>query len=65
MGGQADHMCDQSVNLAEQIDGGKIWAHAIATEKRSPVLQFQVSAWNAATGAVGEATGPAGRGTPR
>jgi tripartite-type tricarboxylate transporter receptor subunit TctC len=59
MGGQVDYMCDQIVNLAEQIKGGRIKAYAIATEKRSPALpavpttaeggmpQFQVSAWNA------------------
>jgi len=59
MGGQVDYMCDQIVNLAEQIKGGKIKAYAIATEKRSPALpdvpttkeggmpNFQVSAWNA------------------
>jgi tripartite-type tricarboxylate transporter receptor subunit TctC len=59
MGGQVDYMCDQIVNLAEQIKGGKIKAYAIATEKRSPALpdvpttaeggmpQYQVSAWNA------------------
>jgi tripartite-type tricarboxylate transporter receptor subunit TctC len=59
MGGQVDYMCDQIVNVAEQIKGGKIKAYAIATEKRSPALpdvpttkeggmpNFQVSAWNA------------------
>jgi tripartite-type tricarboxylate transporter receptor subunit TctC len=59
MGGQVDYMCDQIVNVAEQIKGGKIKAYAIATEKRSPALpdvpttkegglpSFQVSAWNA------------------
>jgi tripartite-type tricarboxylate transporter receptor subunit TctC len=59
MGGQVDYMCDQIVNLAEQIKGGKIKAYAIATEKRSPALpdvpttkeggmpNFQVTAWNA------------------
>ncbi|MEY2929454.1 MAG: hypothetical protein RL033_203 [Pseudomonadota bacterium] len=59
MGGQVDYMCDQIVNVAEQIKGGKIRAYAIATNKRSPALpdvpttvemgmpEFQVSAWNA------------------
>jgi tripartite-type tricarboxylate transporter receptor subunit TctC len=59
MGGQVDYMCDQIVNVAEQIKGGKIRAYAIATDKRSPALpdvpttkeggmpNFQVSAWNA------------------
>lgn len=59
MGGQVDYMCDQIVNVAEQIKGGKIKAYAIATEQRSPALpdvpttkeggmpSFQVSAWNA------------------
>jgi tripartite-type tricarboxylate transporter receptor subunit TctC len=59
VGGQVDYMCDQIVNVAEQIKGGKIKAYAIATEKRSPALpdvpttkeggmpSFQVSAWNA------------------
>jgi tripartite-type tricarboxylate transporter receptor subunit TctC len=59
MGGQVDYMCDQIVNVAEQIKGGKIRAYAIATAERSPALpdvpttkemgmpEFQVSAWNA------------------
>lgn len=52
-------MCDQIVNLVEQINGGAIKALAIATAERSPVLpnvpttregglpEYQVSAWNA------------------
>lgn len=59
MGGQVDYMCDQIVNVAEQIKGGKIKAYAIATAQRSQALpevpttvemgmpEFQVSAWNA------------------
>lgn len=59
MGGQVDYMCDQIVNVAEQIKGGKIRAYAIAADKRSQALpdvpttvemgmpEFQVSAWNA------------------
>lgn len=59
MGGQVDYMCDQIVNVAEQIKGGKIKAYAIATAQRSPALpgvptakegglpNFEVSAWNA------------------
>jgi tripartite-type tricarboxylate transporter receptor subunit TctC len=59
VGGQVDYMCDQIVNLAEQIRGGAIRAYGIATEERSPALpdvpttkegglpEYQVSAWNA------------------
>jgi len=59
VGGQVDYMCDQIVNLVEQINGDAIKAYAIATEERSPVLpnvpttkeaglpDYQVSAWNA------------------
>ncbi len=59
VGGQVDYMCDQIVNLVEQINGGAIKAVAIATSERSPVLpsvpttkegglpDYQVSAWNA------------------
>ncbi len=59
MGSQVDYMCDQIVNVVEQIKGGKIRAYAIAADKRSPALpdvpttvemgmpEFQVSAWNA------------------
>lgn len=57
--GQVDYMCDQIVNLVEQVRGGSIKAYAIATAERSPALpnvpttkeaglpDFQVSAWNA------------------
>jgi tripartite-type tricarboxylate transporter receptor subunit TctC len=59
VGGQVDYMCDQVVNVAEQIKGGGIKAYAIATAERSPALpdvpttkeaglpEYQVSAWNA------------------
>ena len=59
VGGQVDYMCDQIVNLVEQIKGGSIRAYAIATAERSPALpdvpttkeaglpEYQVSAWNA------------------
>jgi tripartite-type tricarboxylate transporter receptor subunit TctC len=59
VGGQVDYMCDQIVNLVEQVRAGSIKAYAIATEKRSPALpdlpttteaglpDYQVSAWNA------------------
>ena len=59
VGGQVDYMCDQIVNLVEQVNGGSIKAYAIATPERSPALpnvpttkeaglpEYQVSAWNA------------------
>lgn len=59
VGGQVDYMCDQIVNLVEQIKAGSIKAYAIATPERSPALpdvpttkeaglpDYQVSAWNA------------------
>lgn len=59
VGGQVDYMCDQIVNLAEQIRAGSIKAYAVATPERNPALpdlpttkeaglpEFQVSAWNA------------------
>ena len=59
IGGQVDYMCDQIVNLVEQIKGGAIKAYAVATPERSPALpdipttkeaglpDYQVSAWNA------------------
>jgi tripartite-type tricarboxylate transporter receptor subunit TctC len=59
IGGQVDYMCDQIVNLVEQVKGGSIKAYAIATPERSPALpnvpttkeaglpEYQVSAWNA------------------
>jgi tripartite-type tricarboxylate transporter receptor subunit TctC len=57
--GQVDFMCDQIVNVIEQIRAGSIKAFAIAIPERSPALpdlpttkeaglpEFQVSAWNA------------------
>jgi tripartite-type tricarboxylate transporter receptor subunit TctC len=59
VGSQVDYMCDQIVNLVEQIKGGAIKAYAVATPERSSALpevpttteaglpQYQVSAWNA------------------
>jgi putative tricarboxylic transport membrane protein len=59
VGGQVDYMCDQIVNLVEQVKGGAIRAYAIAIPERSPALpevpttkeaglpDYQVSAWNA------------------
>jgi tripartite-type tricarboxylate transporter receptor subunit TctC len=59
VGGQVDYMCDQIVNLVEQVNAGAIKAYAIATAERSPALpdvpttkeaglpDYQVSAWNA------------------
>jgi tripartite-type tricarboxylate transporter receptor subunit TctC len=57
--GQVDFLCDQIVNVVEQIRAGTIKAYAIATPERSPALpdvpttkeaglpEYQVSAWNA------------------
>jgi tripartite-type tricarboxylate transporter receptor subunit TctC len=59
VGGQVDYMCDQIVNVIEQVKGGNIKAYAIATAARSPALpdvpttkeaglpEYEVSAWNA------------------
>ena len=59
VGGQVDYMCDQIVNLVEQVKAEAIKAYAIATAERSPALpnvpttkesglpDYQVSAWNA------------------
>ena len=59
VGGQVDYMCDQIVNLVEQVKGDAIRAYAIAIPARSPALpevptsteaglpDYQVSAWNA------------------
>jgi tripartite-type tricarboxylate transporter receptor subunit TctC len=59
IGGQVDYMCDQIVNVVEQVKGATIKAYAIATPERSPALpnvptskeaglpDYQVSAWNA------------------
>src|SRR5262245_53683150 len=57
--GQVDYMCDQIVNVVQQVQGGQIKAYAIGTPERSPALpdvptskeaglpQFQAQAWNA------------------
>jgi tripartite-type tricarboxylate transporter receptor subunit TctC len=57
--GQVDYMCDQIVNVVEQVKAGTIKAYAIASPERSPALpnvpttkeggmpDFEVSAWNA------------------
>jgi tripartite-type tricarboxylate transporter receptor subunit TctC len=57
--GQVDYMCDQIVNLVQQVKAGSIKAYAIATPVRSPALpdlpttieagmpDYQVTAWNA------------------
>jgi tripartite-type tricarboxylate transporter receptor subunit TctC len=59
VGGQVDYMCDQIVNLVEQVKAGTIKAYGIATAERSPALpdvpttkeaglpEYEVSAWNA------------------
>jgi len=59
VGRKVDFMCDQIVNLVEQIKAGSIKALAIAIPERSPALpdvpttreaglpDYQVSAWNA------------------
>jgi putative tricarboxylic transport membrane protein len=57
--GQVDYMCDQIVNVVQQVLGGQIKAYAIGTPERSPALpdvpttkeaglpEFQAQAWNA------------------
>jgi tripartite-type tricarboxylate transporter receptor subunit TctC len=57
--GQVDYMCDQIVNVVQQINGGQIKAYAIGTAERNPALpnvpttkeaglpEFQAQAWNA------------------
>jgi tripartite-type tricarboxylate transporter receptor subunit TctC len=57
--GQVDYMCDQIVNVVQQVESGQIKAYAIGTPERSPALQnvptskeaglpeFQAQAWNA------------------
>jgi tripartite-type tricarboxylate transporter receptor subunit TctC len=57
--GQVDYMCDQIVNVVQQINSGQIKAYAIGTAERSPALpdvptskeaglpQFEAQAWNA------------------
>src|SRR5262244_543346 len=57
--GQVDYMCDQIVNVVQQVQAGQIKAYAVGTPERSPALpdvptsneaglpQFQAQAWNA------------------
>jgi putative tricarboxylic transport membrane protein len=57
--GQVDYMCDQIVNVVQQITAGQIKAYAIGTPARSPALPdvptakeaglpgFEAQAWNA------------------
>jgi tripartite-type tricarboxylate transporter receptor subunit TctC len=57
--GQVDYMCDQIVNVVQQVQGGQIKAYAIGTPARNDALkdvpttkeaglpQFEVQAWNA------------------
>jgi tripartite-type tricarboxylate transporter receptor subunit TctC len=57
--GQVDYMCDQIVNVVQQINAGQIKAYAIGTAERNPALpnvptskeaglpQFEAQAWNA------------------
>jgi tripartite-type tricarboxylate transporter receptor subunit TctC len=59
VGGKVDYLCDQSVSVSGQVNGGTIKALAIATPERSPAMpnvpttkeaglpEYQVSAWNA------------------
>ena len=57
--GQVDYMCDQIVNVVQQVESSQIKAYAIGTPERSPALpnvpttkeaglpEFQAQAWNA------------------
>jgi tripartite-type tricarboxylate transporter receptor subunit TctC len=57
--GQVDYMCDQIVNVVQQIQAGQIKAYAVGTAERNPALpdvptskeaglpEFQAQAWNA------------------
>jgi tripartite-type tricarboxylate transporter receptor subunit TctC len=57
--GQVDYMCDQIVNVVQQVQAGQIKAYAIGTPERNPALpdvptskeaglpEFQAQAWNA------------------
>jgi tripartite-type tricarboxylate transporter receptor subunit TctC len=57
--GQVDYMCDQIVNVVQQVQSGQIKAYAIGTPERNPALpnvptskeaglpEFQAQAWNA------------------
>src|SRR5262245_29104473 len=57
--GQVDYMCDQIVNVVQQVNAGQIKAYAVGTPERNPALpnvpttkeagvpEFQAQAWNA------------------
>jgi tripartite-type tricarboxylate transporter receptor subunit TctC len=57
--GQVDYMCDQIVNIVQQVQAGQIKAYAIGTAERNAALpdvptskeaglpEFQAQAWNA------------------
>jgi tripartite-type tricarboxylate transporter receptor subunit TctC len=57
--GQVDFMCDQIVNIVQQVQAGQIKAYAVGTAERNPALpnvptskeaglpEFQAQAWNA------------------
>jgi tripartite-type tricarboxylate transporter receptor subunit TctC len=57
--GQVDYMCDQIVNVVQQVRAGHIKAYAVGTPERNPALpnmpiskeaglpEFQAQAWNA------------------
>src|SRR5947208_2654981 len=57
--GQVDYMCDQIVNVVQQVEAGQIKAYAIGTPTRNAALpkvptskeaglpQFEAQAWNA------------------
>jgi tripartite-type tricarboxylate transporter receptor subunit TctC len=57
--GQVDYMCDQIVNIVQQVQAGQIKGYAIGTPERNPALpnvpttkeaglpEFQAQAWNA------------------
>src|SRR3954471_8038133 len=57
--GQVDYMCDQIVNVVQQVEAGQIKAYAIGTPTRNPALPdvptakeaglpgFEAQAWNA------------------
>jgi putative tricarboxylic transport membrane protein len=56
---QVDYMCDQIVNVVQQVQAGQIRAYVVGTPERNPTLpnvatskeaglpEFQVQAWNA------------------
>jgi putative tricarboxylic transport membrane protein len=57
--GQVDYMCDQIVNVVQQVQAGQIKSYAVGTPERNPALpnvptsreaglpEFQAQAWNA------------------